>query len=110
MLKKSLMLLSFLAFSTSYAAKIKPSYCDTSAGRLVLSNGDYSKYYCRYDAIMDYQNLHGCCSWSGGVFLVKLGNVICRDGSISAVCSLQSKNEDEYNRSDNSIELSDEQW
>lgn len=92
---------------------LKPVYCDTSAGRMVLSDGSYSKLYCRYNAIMDIQNVHGCCSWAGGVFLVKQGNVICRDGSISPVCSTQNiqlDDLDHMDRSDDSVDLNDSLW
>lgn len=88
----------------------KPVYCDTSAGRSVLNNGSYSKLYCRYKAVMNYQSLHACCSWGGGVLMVKQGNVICRNGTISDVCSLQNHEKDHEQRSDNSVDLEDSHW
>jgi hypothetical protein len=88
----------------------KPVYCDTSGGRSVLNNGSYSQLYCRYNAVMDFQTIHGCCSWAGGVLAVKEGNVICRDYSISEICSLQN-HEDEFElRTDASVELDEEHW
>lgn len=88
----------------------KPVYCDTSAGRSVLNNGSYSKLYCRYKAIMNYQSIHTCCSWGGGVLLVKQGNVICRNGTVSPVCSLQNHEQEYEQRTDNSVDLQDFHW
>jgi len=88
-------------------------YCDTSAGRFVLDNGSYSKMFCRYSAVMDIQNIHNCCSWAGGVFLIKQGNVICRNGTVSKFCStqnIQKQNLDHQSRSDDSVDLSDSNW
>jgi hypothetical protein len=40
---------------------------------------------------MDLQKLKGCCLWNGGVFKIGLkGLVICRDGNVSEICSLQA--------------------
>jgi hypothetical protein len=81
-------------------------YCDTSAGRSVLDNGDYSKTYCRWIAVMDLQSVNTCCTWKGGVMLVKQGKVICGDGSLSTVCSIKAlmkDNKKQYLRSDDSV-------
>ena len=67
------------------------SYCDSSAGRYVCQNGYYSSCYCTRHAIMDIQSIKGCCLWQGGVYAVNLqGVVICADGKISEVCSIQN--------------------
>lgn len=67
------------------------SYCDSSAGRYVCQNGYYSSCYCTRHAIMDIQNIKGCCLWQGGVYAVNLqGVVICADGKISEICSIQN--------------------
>lgn len=64
-------------------------YCDSSAGRMVCNNGEYSSCYCTRHAIMNLQELEGCCLWQGGVFKVDpQGTVICNNGGFSAVCSL----------------------
>lgn len=66
-------------------------YCDSSVGRYVCRNGDYSVCYCTRHAIMDLQKLQGCCLWQGGVFKInERGIVICNSGDISEICSLQS--------------------
>ena len=101
-----LMALGLLTSATAGPRTIpvgKPVYCDTTAGRTVLDNGSYSKLYCRYTAIMDIQTIHGCCSWAGGVLGVKNGNVICRNGTLSAVCSLQNQEDDSYKTSDGTV-------
>ena len=67
------------------------SYCDSSAGRVVCGNGEYSACYCTRHAVMDLQKISGCCLWQGGVLQIDpFGLVICRDGSTSSVCSLQN--------------------
>jgi hypothetical protein len=65
-------------------------YCDSSAGRFVCRNGDYSSCYCTRHAIMDFQDLRGCCLWQGGIAQDPdiYGMVVCRDGSISEICSM----------------------
>ena len=69
-------------------------YCDSSAGRLVCRNGEYSDCYCTRHAVMDMQKLTGCCSWQGGVLKTdRTGAVICRNGSYAEGCSLQNPNE-----------------
>ncbi len=66
-------------------------YCDSSAGRYVCGNGNYSPCYCTRHAVMDMQKLVGCCLWQGGVFKIGLkGLVICNDGSVSQICSIQA--------------------
>ena len=109
------LLLSFFLLNSSQAkysnvAPGKPVYCDTSAGRTVLNNGSYSKSYCRYTAIMNRQKLHGCCTWAGGVMIVSNGNVICRNGTSSAVCSLQNHEDNSYMKSDGTVTLNNDQW
>ncbi len=96
--------LLFVSFGIN-AATIRPVYCDTSAGRIVLNDGDYSKSYCRFNAVMDLQNIHECCTWQGGVLLVRLGQVICRDGSVSPICSIQEEKDNKYMYSDDSVEI-----
>lgn len=64
-------------------------YCDSSAGRLVCNNGYYSSCYCTRHAIMDLQQVGGCCTWKGGVFAISpTGVVVCHDGSFSEICTL----------------------
>lgn len=66
-------------------------YCDSSAGRFVCKNGYYSSCYCTRHAVMDLQRIKGCCLWQGGVMLIDpMGLVICNDGGVSEVCSLQN--------------------
>ena len=66
-------------------------YCDSSVGRYVCNNGNYSTCYCTRHAIMDMQELEGCCIWQGGVFKIDpMGLVICRNGGVSEICSLHS--------------------
>ncbi|HBI21301.1 MAG TPA: neurogenic locus notch [Legionella sp.] len=66
-------------------------YCDSSAGRYVCKNGDYSACYCTRHAVMDLQKIEGCCLWQGGVFKVnEMGLVICNNGGVSEMCSLQA--------------------
>lgn len=65
-------------------------YCDSSAGFYVCKNGDYSACYCTRHAIMDLQKISGCCTWHGGVSSVDLyGRTMCRDGTLSPICTLQ---------------------
>ncbi len=65
-------------------------YCDSSAGHYVCKNGDYSTCYCTIHAVMDLQKIEGCCLWQGGVFKIdELGLVICNNGAVSELCSLQ---------------------
>lgn len=64
------------------------NYCDSSAGRLVCNNGEYSSCYCERHAVMNLQLLQGCCLWRGGVLSVDPnGVVICQDGRISEECT-----------------------
>ncbi|MFZ4076879.1 MAG: neurogenic locus notch [Legionellaceae bacterium] len=66
-------------------------YCDSSAGRLVCKNGEYSDCYCTRHAVMDLQKLTGCCLWKGGVLKIDpIGTVMCRDGGYSEGCTLQN--------------------
>ena len=90
----------FLGLSTSAVYSACPSccagmggvkYCDSSAGRFVCQNGSYSSCYCTRHAVMDLQRIQGCCLWQGGVLIVdEVGLVICNDGGVSEVCSLQT--------------------
>ena len=86
----------------------KPVYCDTSAGRTVLNNGSYSKLYCRNHAITNIQTIHGCCTWAGGIMAVKNGDVICRNGALSAVCSLQNHGEESNQNFDGTVSFDDD--
>lgn len=71
------------------------SYCDSSGGRYVCNNGYYSSCYCTRHAVMDLQDVQGCCLWHGGVYpnLNPYGLVICQDGTISELCSIQTTNQ-----------------
>lgn len=67
------------------------SYCDSTAGRYVCNNGYYSTCYCTRHAVMDLQKLEGCCLWQGGVFNIEAtGLVLCNNGGISEICSIQN--------------------
>jgi len=66
-------------------------YCDSSAGRYVCKNGFYSSCYCTRHAVMDLQRIKGCCIWQGGVMTIDdVGLVICNNGGVSEICSLQT--------------------
>lgn len=66
-------------------------YCDSSSGRQVCKNGEYSACYCTPHAVMNLQKIAGCCLWHGGVFkLDERGLVICNDGGVSEICGLQN--------------------
>lgn len=67
------------------------SYCDLSSGHYVCNDGGYSTCICTpHAAVTAYSRLLiGCCVWHGGVIDSSLGQVICADGSLSEVCSLQ---------------------
>lgn len=66
-------------------------YCDSSAGRQVCNNGEYSACYCTRHAVMNLQKIAGCCLWHGGVFRMdERGQVICNDGGVSEICGLQT--------------------
>ena len=66
-------------------------YCDSSAGRYVCSDGDYSSCYCTRNAVMDLQRIRGCCLWQGGVMKIEedTGLVICNNGGTSEMCRIQ---------------------
>lgn len=103
-----LIMLGALTSATAGPRKIpvgKPVYCDTTAGRTVLDNGSYSKLYCRFTAIMDLQTVHGCCTWAGGILTVKNGDVVCRNGTLSSVCSIQNQTDESYKTSDGTVTL-----
>lgn len=64
-------------------------YCDSSAGRYVCGNGDFSACYCTIHAVMDLQKIKGCCLWQGGVMKITVeGGVMCNNGSVSEICGL----------------------
>jgi len=66
-------------------------YCDSSAGRYVCRNGEYSSCYCTRHAVMDLQKIAGCCLWQGGILKVdEMGWVICNNGGVSEICSIQN--------------------
>ncbi len=92
-------------YRTDLKYRVKPVYCDTSGGRLVLDDGNISKTYCRWKAVMDFQYIHDCCTWQGGVLLVSMGKVVCRDGSVSPICSLLESKKHERFQTDHSVEL-----
>lgn len=107
---RSLVVVILFAFSTSYAQRACEttfvpscdkqlccndmggiSYCDSSAGRYVCNNGYYSTCYCTRHAVMDIQKIAGCCLWQGGVFAIDAtGLVLCNNGGISEICSIQN--------------------
>ncbi|MDP3705808.1 MAG: neurogenic locus notch [Legionellaceae bacterium] len=70
-------------------------YCDSSAGRYVCNNGDYSVCYCTRHAVMDLQKIAGCCLWQGGVLKIDEGKglIICNNGGVSEICGLQRPKE-----------------
>lgn len=72
------------------------SYCDSSAGRYVCNNGYFSSCYCTRHAVMDLQDVQGCCLYHGGVLprISTYGIVMCRDGTIAELCSIQTVNQD----------------
>jgi hypothetical protein len=65
-------------------------YCDSSAGRYVCNNGEYSSCYCKRSAVMNMQAFKGCCMWQGGVFKFDelTGLMICNNGGVSEICSI----------------------
>ncbi|WP_242602074.1 hypothetical protein [Legionella yabuuchiae] len=66
-------------------------YCDSSAGRFVCRNGDYSTCYCDRHAVMDLHKIMGCCLWQGGVLKKdETGLVICNNGAVSEICTRQN--------------------
>lgn len=66
-------------------------YGDSSAGRYVCNDGDYSVCYSTIHAVMDMQKFEGCCMWKGGVLKVlPEGIVLCRNGSYSEICSIRN--------------------
>lgn len=67
-------------------------YCDTSAGRTVLDSGKFSQSYCRETAVMLIRSSKACCTWDGGILKEVRGQVICRNGTISPICSIQGIN------------------
>ena len=83
--------ISPLAHAASCCAGSGISYCDTSAQHFVCNNGEYSQCVCTRQGTYGLyrQFITGCCLWHGGVASQDLGEVICEDGSVSPVCSLQ---------------------
>lgn len=84
---------SFPAIADQCCVKMGgPSYCDSSAGRVVCNNGFYSACYCTRHAVMDLQLLKGCCLWQGGVLQSneRIDVVLCNDGSVSEECSIMN--------------------
>lgn len=64
------------------------SYADSSSGRYVCNNGYVSQCYSTRHAVMDLQKFKGCCIWEGGVLKITMkGEVICRDGHVSELCT-----------------------
>lgn len=71
------------------------SYCDSSAGFYVCQNGHYSRCYCDRHAVMDFQDLQGCCLWQGGIGGMDTGGVVlCRNGQASEICSNRTEDFD----------------
>ncbi len=70
------------------------SYCDISSGHYVCSDGGYSTCICQSTTpVTTYATLMlDCCLWHGGIAANNLGIVVCNDGSVSEVCSIQSAN------------------
>lgn len=106
---------SELGINTCEPQNYKILYCDVSGGRSVLNNGDYSKKYCRWTAIMDFQGINNCCTWRNGVMLVSAGKVICGDGSVSPICSthdaLQGMHKRPfYEKSDDSVDIPESEY
>lgn len=65
-------------------------YCDSSTGLNVNQNGDYGSSYCTRHAVMDMQKFAGMCMWHGGVAkITDKQEVICNDGSLSELSTLQ---------------------
>lgn len=65
-------------------------YCDSSGGRTVCTNGDYSVFYCDRHAVMNMQKFEGCCMWHGGVRMITpVGAVVCNDLTVSELCTKQ---------------------
>ncbi len=97
---KQITVIALLSFctATAFAANCCNNmggihYCDSSAGRFVCQNGYFSACYCTKHAVMDLQKIQGCCLWHGGV-MNEADNadvVVCRDGSFSETCSIQSE-------------------
>jgi hypothetical protein len=70
------------------------AYNDSSSGRYVCRNGYFSNCYGTRHAVMDMQKFKGCCIWEGGIEKITLkGEVICRDGHVSEICTLQNPNQ-----------------
>lgn len=64
------------------------NYADSSSGRYVCNNGYVSQCYSTRHAIMDMQKFKGCCIWEGGILKITMkGEVICRDGHVSELCT-----------------------
>jgi hypothetical protein len=64
-------------------------FCDATAGRYVCKNGFYSSCYCTRHAVMDLQEVQGCCLWQGGVMAVTPNDIVlCNDGGFSESCSI----------------------
>lgn len=85
--------LSFAACPDCCAKEGGVHYCDSSSGRFVCRSGYFSSCYCSRHAVMDLQHVNGCCLWQGGVMSVQEGLVICNNGGISEMCSLQAGQE-----------------
>ena len=92
--KLSITLLFSLVAMSTYAGECCEKmgglrYCDSSAGRCVCNNGYYTACYCTRHAVMDLQLIQGCCLWQGGPVSMDNGVVLCRDGSVSELCTRQ---------------------
>ncbi len=79
------------ACDTCCAQKGGIRYSDSTGGRYVCNDGDYSVCYSTIHAVMDMQKFEGCCMWEGGVLkTTPEGIVLCRDGSYSEICSMRN--------------------
>lgn len=81
-----------LAISKQCCPSVGISYCDLSAGHYVCKSGGYSTCICTTQTAVSAHKQYpmGCCTWHGGVAASTWGQVVCNDGSVSEICSIQS--------------------
>jgi hypothetical protein len=69
-------------------------YSDSSMGRFVCNDGETSHCHSTRHAVMEMQKFTGCCLWSGGVSKMNSkGQVLCRDGGYSEICTISRPHE-----------------